>query len=673
MVKSHAKVILFMIVVALLNACSPATTPAPPTTTATPAPPSATPPTVAPTPADTDSQFINLETAAQLGQVIVFEQPASFVHTVTFSPDNRYLITTDQNGDVVIREVGTWKEQAHFTTQPDVSSASLSPDGTMIVTGGAAGNIMTWDLAGNALFSTPYSGTVFCTQFSPDGRYLAVGGENDQVMIVDIAAQQKAADLVSDHHYVSNLVFSQDSKTLLVGYERPENAIKIWDTSTWEESTTFSHVTERIDYHDLVFSPDGRYLIVASTQNAIKFLDVATWHVVKELEGHTRGTYQVVFSADGALLISACDDGSLRLWDVETGDSVKTIRGYRENVAIDLSPDGAWIAFSGWGEGVQVWTVSPAATGASPTPTPALQAAANVPITPTNAANVQLLRTIEGYQGKVWTVAFSGDGVYLATADRDSINVWELASGQEAFALGIRELDLNSFVFSPDSRLLATAHTIWDVESWQVLHTLDDRHYFHAAFSPDGVWLAVSGGQPIKLWNVASRQVRRTFEAQADNHSFNIVFSPDGTLLADSGHDGRIRLWDVASGQVARTLTHSSNTPNDIHDIAFSPDGKWLVSVGTDYTVRLWDVTSGEQEHTMGHRDGLYGVAFSPDSSLVASASCDRTVKLWDVTSGRMVRSLSHGDEVTSVAFSPDGTLLASGAYDSKVYLWGIP
>ena len=313
------------------------------------------------------------------------------------------------------------------------------------------------------------------------------------------------------------------------------------------------------------------------------------------------------------------------------------------------------------------------AASSSPAPSPAPPAAADAaPITPDNAADVKLLRTIEGQQGQVCNVAFSGDGTYLASADRDSINVWEVASGQEAFALGIRELDLNSFSFSPDSRLLATAQTIWDVESQQTVHTLTALgFYFHPAFSPDGAWLAVSGGQPIKLLDVASGQVVRTFEAQADNDSFNIVFSPDGTLLADSGHDGRIRLWDVASGQVARTLAHG--TQNDVHDIAFSPDGKLLVSVGTDYTVRLWDVASGQTLHTMSHNNGLYGVAFSPDGRLVASASCDRTVKLWDVASGRMVGSLRHGDEVTSVAFSPDGSLLASGAYDSQVYLWGIP
>lgn len=102
-------------------------------------------------------------------------------------------------------------------------------------------------------------------------------------------------------------------------------------------------------------------------------------------------------------------------------------------------------------------------------------AKASKSISPDNAAGVELLRTIEGHQGRVWNVAFSGDGAYIASTDRDSITVWDAVSGQEAFALSIRELDLNSFVFSPDNRLLASAQTIWDVESQQPLHTLDAR------------------------------------------------------------------------------------------------------------------------------------------------------------------------------------------------------
>lgn len=316
---------------------------------------------------------------------------------------------------------------------------------------------------------------------------------------------------------------------------------------------------------------------------------------------------------------------------------------------------------------------TPKAPAPAPTSAPlaATDAHGKTPISPDNAARVELVRTLDGHQDKVWNVAFSGDGAYMASSDqRGAIKVWDAALGQQAFAFSSQGASMNNLTFSPDSHLLASAQTIWDVKSRQVLHTLDGRNYYNAAFSPDGVWLAVSGQHSIKLWDVASGQAARTFKAQADTVSFSIAFSPDGAMLASGEHDGVIRLWNVASGQVARTFTHDAR--KDVHDVAFSPDGKLLASVSIDSTVRLWNVASGQIVHSMRHGDGLYGVAFSPDGRLVASAGCDRTVKLWGVVSGRLVHTLSHGDEVTSVAFSPDGASLASGAYDSQVYVWGI-
>jgi WD40 repeat protein len=296
----------------------------------------------------------------------------------------------------------------------------------------------------------------------------------------------------------------------------------------------------------------------------------------------------------------------------------------------------------------------------------------HVVISPDNAADVKLLRTVDEGLGRVWTLAFSADGKYFAYTNKNGLNVQDALNSQPVFTLRLQEPNtFNSFAFSQDGTLLASPQTIWDVQSHQVLHKLDGFGYFHAYFSPDGAWLAVSGEQPIQIWDVASGQLVRTFESKPDSHSFSISFSPDGTLLADSGSDGRITLWDVASGKTVRSLSHGRQ--NDVHDIQFSPDGKLLVSVGTDSAVRLWDVSSGQVLQTMMHGDGLYGVAFSPDGRLVASASCDRTVKLWEVATGRLVNSLRHGDEVTAVAFSPDGALLASASYEEKIYFWSIP
>jgi WD40 repeat protein len=312
----------------------------------------------------------------------------------------------------------------------------------------------------------------------------------------------------------------------------------------------------------------------------------------------------------------------------------------------------------------------PTAAIPTSTPTVVLWEDGSMPITPENARKVKRLQKIDGGNGRMWTLVYSDDGKYFASTDQNGINLRDAANGKPAFTLFSPGLDFNSIVFSPDSRLLASARTIWDVETRQVLHGLDSRG-FRPAFSPDGAWLAVGGEQPIKIWDVDSGQLMRTFATQAGDTSFSLVFSPDGTLLAESGNDRKVTIWDVASGRVAHNLTHG--TQGDVHDLAFSPDGQWLVTAGTDNTVRLWDVVSGQELQIMSHNSGLYGVTFSPDGKIIASASCDRKVRLWEAASGKLLTNLSHGDEVTAVAFSPDGTQLASAAYDQYLYLWGIP
>ncbi len=304
-------------------------------------------------------EMIGVENISRLQSVAVFDLPSFHTQTVVFTPDGRYLIAAEDNGEVVFWEVDTWEEYTRFMTQSGVFMMTMSPDGkTLVTVVGEAGEIKGWDWEGRERFTFSYGARLFCAAFSPDGRYLAVGGENDNIVILDGETGEKVTDLTSDHHYVTNLVFFSAGETLLASYERDANVMKTWDTTTWEETATFSHVAERIDYHDTVFSPAGEYLALASTQNDIKFLDVETWQVEKLFSGHTRGSYQLAFSPAGTLLASAADDNTLRLWEVENGAALKVLRNGHEVGTVAFSPDGALLAFGVWREGVQVWAVS---------------------------------------------------------------------------------------------------------------------------------------------------------------------------------------------------------------------------------------------------------------------------------------------------------------------------
>ncbi|MBN2149526.1 MAG: WD40 repeat domain-containing protein [Anaerolineales bacterium] len=333
-------------------------------------------------------------------------------------------------------------------------------------------------------------------------------------------------------------------------------------------------------------------------------------------------------------------------------------------------------------------TTAAALPSATPRPTLTLRPPTQTAVIPTmtspddlavisadTAGQVTRLTTLAGHNDRVVTLAFSHDGVYLASAGWDrTIKLWDVWSGVEVHAFSLPEGDLNAIAFSPVHNWLASADAIWDVETLEVVLTMehDSHESGHVAFSPDGSLLAVDFvDEPIRFWDIARGEVVRSFEAQDDVPVFGIEFSPDGSLIAGGANGGIVYLWDVASGQMVATLGSDSG-PQDVHDVAFSPDGIFLASAGTNYSARLWNIASGETVFEMPHGNGMYGVTISPDGSLVATAVCDRTVRLWDAASGKLLRTLSHGDEVISVAFSPDGRLLVSGGYDNLIYVWGV-
>lgn len=253
---------------------------------------------------------------------------------------------------------------------------------------------------------------------------------------------------------------------------------------------------------DIHFSPDGARLVALSeSSQSVWLYDVATRGLVQQFSGAS----EAVFTPDGRSLLLAGPDGlrRLRLADL-TEESRLPGQGYIYHLA--LSPDGEHLALA---------LENPTAPGyvleirrLADWNAPPMVYVLNEPVT---------------------ALAFHPSGRYLALTQSLTLRVYDLVAGAQHY------YDLPG---------IGRARAV--------------------AFSPQGDWLAVAGGEgsigvppAILLWvwtadspvidpNAGGQQV---LLLSGHSHDINsLSFTPDNAYLLSAASDGSVRLWDYRSG-----------------------------------------------------------------------------------------------------------------------------
>jgi WD40 repeat protein len=267
--------------------------------------------------------------------------------------------------------------------------------------------------------------------------------------------------------------------------------------------------------------------------------------------------------------------------------------------------------------------------------------------------------------------AFSPDSKLVASAHDDSVILWNVGTGAEILSwVPGRDEPVQAIAFHADGKTIATA-------TLKTIRVHDPN---------TGRLLSSQIVNSVKKWDVPAGKLRDAVDIAGGGLA--LAFDSTGKLLAtrdigsprEGSPDTAIRLWSVQSGKQLSELK-GHQYPASL--IVFCNDGK-VTATASGKTIKLWEVSTGKELVAWNNlAGGVGGLAFSPDGKNLASASgwnildpgaATSPLKLWDVAKRSELASLKTLETpYYCVQFSPDGRTLATGwRWTNDVQLWDV-
>ncbi|CAN4116094.1 unnamed protein product [Withania somnifera] len=232
--------------------------------------------------------------------------------------------------------------------------------------------------------------------------------------------------------------------------------------------------------------------------------------------------------------------------------------------------------------------------------------------------NLHLSQEIHAHESSIWTIRFSSDARYLATAGEDTlIHIWEV---QECQVMN----DLNSVGGTMEGAL--------------------PIHPMAGSFSASPV-------HPIARSNSDRPPLPETGHITSERRKKGKVpHKKKGNSVPEY-----VNVPETVFALSEKPICTLKGHQDDVLDLSWSRS-QLLLSSSIDKTVRLWDVETRSCLKIFTHNDYVTCIQINPmDDDYFISGSLDAKVRIWNISDRKVVDWTDLHEMVTAACFTPDG------------------
>ncbi|KAK6204549.1 F box protein, for ubiquitin dependent degradation [Scheffersomyces amazonensis] len=283
----------------------------------------------------------------------------------------------------------------------------------------------------------------------------------------------------------------------------------------------------------------------------------------------------------------------------------------------------------------------------------------------------ELLRVLDGHEGGVWALKYTGNTLVTGSTDR-TVRVWNIKTGKcthvfRGHTSTIRCLDIihpaiigkdlnGDDIIFPQFPLLVTGSRDHNINVWKLPICNEDED--------DN--------------DIDENIEERVFDSnEADNPYLITVLSGHtdsvrsvsgyGNIIISGSYDSTVRVWDLLNNGQCRYVLKGHQ--HKVYSTAIDFSSKTCFSGSMDSNINIWNFETGKLLKTLEGHSSLVGLLNLQDGVLV-SAAADTTLRIWDPKTGESLTKLKgHTGAIT--CFEHDGFRVVSGS-DRMLKLWDV-